>query len=481
MSNLNKVESKSAGSETSNASNQIIDLLKPSLLDTKENTIEGRIVNSFNLSLQGTLSVSEDIEDIEEIPFHEIDFIDPVEEFISKNPNLTERITSSVTIPASSYSSIGVEKEGVRKHSNQDYIYITNSCVIVCDGIGSGDLSDEVAKELAEQVSEFSPKLYSCKNEAEALAKVNIALNEINQVFIEKKEKDPFKYSESGSTLAAVFSNSNGKKLVFTLGDSEVIKLNLLGDVESLTSSYLDTLFGYTLEALGIQNPVRFSDLSFQDFVSQLRLEFPSINTSASTQDFFDVLCSSYPQLKGLIRAAQGYLQDEAKFKKGKQIVVKGAMGNVSVSNCNLKIVDQKQNEFLLTVTDGVTDQMTYDQIGQVFLYGSIKNIISEYLESNPNLINVKGIDSILDSDSIIDIDKKLNLSKIIKKLISKINPRKLFGKSDLLKEGDLRQVVLDGGTEELLKESLANMLDERRGFTGYKIPKKDNISLATI
>ena len=93
----------------------------------------------------------------------------------------------------------------------------------------------------------------------------------------------------------------------------------------------------------------------------------------------------------------------------------------------------------------------------------------------------IKGIDSILDSDSIIDIDKKLNLSKILKKLISKINPRKLFGKSDLLKEGDLRQVMLDGGTEELLKESLANMLEERIGFKGYKLPKKDNISISTI
>ena len=441
------------------------------------NSIEGVIIASFRRKLEQAI----EIYNIEEIPMEDIVFMDPIDEFFHEIPNSMDRITHSATIPAASYSSKGVKKEGVEKHTNQDYVYVTNACVVVCDGIGSGELSDEVAKEFAEKVSELSSKFYSFKDEKEALFMVNAELNAINHYFIMKKADNPIKYAEAGSTLAAVFSISNGKKLVFTLGDSEVIKLNLSGDVESVTSSYLDTLFGYTLEALGVQNSAKFSNLNFHNFVNQVRLEFPSISGSVSNQEFFNILCSNYPELNGLLRAMQSYLQDETKFKKGKQIVVKGAMGQVSVSNCNLKILDQKQNEFLLTVTDGITDQMSYEQIGQVFLYGSIKNILRKYLDSNPGLISIKGVESILDSESIIALDEKLNLSKILKKIISKINPRTLFGKFDLIKEADLRQVILDGGSEELLKESVANMLDERSELKGYKTPKKDNISIAAI
>ncbi|MBI95692.1 hypothetical protein CL656_00890 [bacterium] len=457
--------------------NQIQEVLSQMPSTQTYNTIEGIIIESF----REKLIEARKIHDIEEIPMEDVQLMDPIEEFFYDFPNSMDRIKHSATIPAASYSSIGVKKEGAKKHTNQDYIYITNTCVVVCDGIGSGEFSDEVAKEFAEKVSELSSEFYSFKDEREALVKVNTELYKINQYFINKKAVNPKKYAEAGSTLAAVFNISNSKKLVFTLGDSEVIKLNLFGDVESVTSSYLDTLFGFALEALGIQNPVRFSGLSFHNFVNQMRLEFPSIPYSVSIQDFFDILCSGYPKLNRLLRVLQSYLQNEAKFKKGKQLVVKGAMERVDVSDCNLKILDQKESEFLLTVTDGLADQMTYDQIGQVFLYGSIKSILKEYLDANPNLINIKGIDSIIDSDSIIDIDEKLNLSKILKKLISKVNPRTLFGKFDLVKEGDLRQVMLDGGSNELLKESVANMLDERSGLKGYKIPKKDNISIAAI
>ena len=56
-------------------------------------------------------------------------------------------------------------------------------------------------------------------------------------------------------------------------------------------------------------------------------------------------------------------------FKSGRQAIAKGAPRDVSVDQENLVILKQEQGDHLLAVTDGLTDQMTYQQISSFFIW----------------------------------------------------------------------------------------------------------------
>ena len=475
---------------------------------TSERSVEERIIANFRkeIGLPHDDTFDEDIEvlnpsdlielddeDIEELKDEDIIPIpddgnmekstdvnlemDSIDKFLQDFPNDLTRISDHSQGSVSLFSSIGVKKDGAN-HENQDYIYSDNSITICCDGVGSGQLSGEIAKEFALSLADISHGLTDLTDLEQAKQRVNQLLSIINNRLKQRQIDQPEKYDQAGSTLAVVVNLKNNKKLIFTTGDSEVLKLNFNGEVETLTNPHTDTLFHFVLKQMGIQDVKSFMDISYIEFMQKLKNIYTSF-AHLNNQEFIETLAQSL-NLKGL-NFAKNFLISEQAYKKGRQVVIKGVLQNVEISEGNIKIVKQKQDEFLIAATDGLTDQMTYDQIGQVFLFGGIKSLIQNYSTSHPEILDIENIQQITESKYIIDIDSDINLSKILNSIINLINPKKLFRKADPIKANQIKKIINQAGTHELNKESIANMLGERLGILGYKTPKKDNISIATI
>ena len=472
--------------DKANKQKEAIDNVNTNNTIEQKPTIESKVVDTFRTQFknEGYATLDElDPEDLieldevlEEVTDQELQF-DIIDEHLNSYPNDLTRISNYNQLPNSLISSIGVKKDGAN-HENQDYIYSDNSITICCDGIGSGKLSGEIAKEFAESLADVKHGLINLNNLEQAKSVVNQTLSIINQRLKQKQINQPQKYEAAGSTLAAVVKLIDGKRLVFTLGDSEVLKLNYQGEVQTVTNPQNDTLFHFVLKQMGIQEVESFMDISYQDFILKLKDIYPNY-AHLESSEFIEHLANSL-NIRALNFAKQ-YLESESAYKKGKQAVIKGVLQTVEISEGNLKIIDQNQDEFLMAVTDGLTDQMSYSQIGQVFLFGGIKSLIQKYSKSHPEILELALVQKIIEKKYIVDIDFDIDLSKTLNSIIKIINPKKLFRKPDSLKAIEIKELVMQGGSSELHKESIANMLGERVGILGYKTPKKDNISIAVI
>ena len=86
-----------------------------------------------------------------------------------------------------------------------------------------------------------------------------------------------------------------------------------------------------------------------------------------------------------------------------------------------------------------------------------------------------------MESASIVDLKVNLDLNKLLDQNIKIINPKRLFGGINKEKAAEVDRVIKEGGSKELLNESIANMLNDRLGLDGYKRPKADNITITTL
>ena len=86
-----------------------------------------------------------------------------------------------------------------------------------------------------------------------------------------------------------------------------------------------------------------------------------------------------------------------------------------------------------------------------------------------------------MESESIVDLEVNVDLKKLLKTINKIINPKKLFRGINIEKAAQIDQIIKEGGTQELLNESIANMLNDRLGIDGYKRPKADNITITTL
>ena len=185
----------------------------------------------------------------------ESDIIDlNAREFLEIIPIDKHRITIDSRLPIFAVSHIGIPKNPDVKSVNQDYTCVTDSIAIVCDGVGSGQKSDEIAKEFADRIADKSNQLVSVSSVGEGLMKLNSVLTEINQELKSIASTDEVAYNGSGSTLAGVVRLEDGRKMVFTLGDSEVLKISNNGEIQSLTNTLKDTIFGIVLTSIGMRH-----------------------------------------------------------------------------------------------------------------------------------------------------------------------------------------------------------------------------------
>jgi len=382
-------------------------------------------------------------------------------------------------LPIFAVSHIGIPKNPDAKSVNQDYTCVTDSIAIVCDGVGSGQKSDEIAKEFADRIADKSNQLASVSSVGEGLIELNSVLTEINQELKSIASNDEVAYEGSGSTLAGIVRLKDGRKMVFTLGDSEVLKISNSGEIQSLTNPLKDTIFGIVLTSIGIRDISDIMDLDLSSFINKLKQNFKSIDSTLEDQAFLDVLAQNLQSR--FFNTLRKFLRNEDTFRAGRQVIAKGALGDVQVDQTNLVILKQEQSDHLLAVTDGLTDQMTYQQISEVFLYGGIKSLINKFKEEYPKITQLKFVKELMESESIVDLEVNVDLKKLLKTINKIINPKKLFRGINIEKAAQIDQIIKEGGTHELLIESIANMQNDRLGIDGYKRPKADNITITTL
>jgi len=425
-----------------------------------------------------TESKEEEAEQIEEID--ESDVVDlNAREFLEIIPIDKDRMKIDCKLPIFAVSHIGIPKNPDAKSVNQDYTCVTDSIAIVCDGVGSGQKSDEIAKEFADRIADKSNQLASVSSVGEGLIELNSVLTEINQELKSIASNDEVAYEGSGSTLAGIVRLKDGRKMVFTLGDSEVLKISNSGEIQSLTNPLKDTIFGIVLTSIGIRDISDIMDLDLSSFINKLKQNFKSIDSTLEDQAFLDVLAQNLQSR--FFNTLRKFLRNEDTFRAGRQVIAKGALGDVQVDQTNLVILKQEQSDHLLAVTDGLTDQMTYQQISEVFLYGGIKSLINKFKEEYPKITQLKFVKELMESESIVDLEVNVDLKKLLKTINKIINPKKLFRGINIEKAAQIDQIIKEGGTHELLIESIANMQNDRLGIDGYKRPKADNITITTL
>lgn len=452
--------------------------MQSSDVSTRQDELRIKLRNAIHL--QGVRQDIEEIEDIEDI------------EEIEEIPDIERVVCINNFYPCYAISDIGIAKDPSKESVNQDYIYSKDMITIVCDGLGSGQRSDEISKWCAHQIADYAPAFVNARDVSHALEIFNKYFQEISEKLKVKMSADPQVYQGAGTTIALVVNHNSGNKIVLTLGDSEVLKISDVSSVESVTNINLDTLYGYLFKELNMLDALSLVDNEFPLFQSKFRSYLTDkIGTKISTTTLN--ASSDFEFYQGLIQDLQGlkefkhliylctkFFNNESSFRQGKQAVVKGFPDQIQIESSNLSIIEKQDEDILLAVTDGLTDQMTLEQIERVFYYGAIKAML---IKINDPKLNSK-YQEILNSQHVIDLSTQIDLKKIYIQLKNKLIKKEgilMFAKKDPESVREVMQLVKEAGTQELKKEAILNMLNLRLEQTGYKIPKKDNISIATL
>ena len=393
--------------------------------------------------------------------FDEITYLDEDQE--SRINNLSQRSNELIACVK------GYQSPGIEKGENQDYILATKDLIIACDGVGSGDNSAQIALDVAHQFNEdFQLLQFQTRNEDNRRAYLQGILDEINQYIIRTKKMN--NDSDSGTTFTSVISISDTEKYIVSLGDSQVFKFSKSGELSAVSNPTSDSFIPAMFDKLGIRYAGE-ADLPYNEFINALNSKLSLLNVDQNSQQ-----AKTMQQFRQMVG-------DETKFLSMRQAMVKGfgmeGQSSTQLSPENAKTVTADPYDTFLCMTDGVTDQMTEEQMQKVFTLGAIKELIKNHELADAT---IKGLESTriqeLSNNDVITVGNAQDLSSDLQKILKHINPKKLFRKQDPQLLAKTKELMAIGGIRELEKEALANMQEQRLHKEGYKRAKGDNVGI---